>query len=192
MAPTPSPTPSPTGAPSFNTIETVGDYGQVLIEYALTGDPSDYSTQFRADLQSRIASATGVGLGDVTITFSAGSTIVLTVIKATFLTSVTEIASGIEDAGISDAATLEAFIFSATGETVTVVPGSFELEVVVVESGDDDESSSGLSGGAIAGIIIGGVVGAALLGFVVWRVLGKTSAAGKAYNDFSTKTSQHV
>jgi hypothetical protein len=150
----PDTSPSTAGACTVSDIKKTFTDGQVEIEFTASGDVSDFDQAWIDALRDEIAQDTGVNWENILITVTGGSVNVFVLIYPSTEVSVDEIADGLADAGVDGTpSSIEAYVFVATGTTVVVAAGSPSLQVIKPEAEDDD--SSGLSVGAIAGIAVG-------------------------------------
>lgn len=134
-------------------------FGSVVVTTTANGVVSDYSPAFRESYRNACATTFNVNSNLVDVAITPGSVVITVTVYATASNSADNLAA-VAAATFSDAATASAFITSQTGQAVTVA----QVDVVVTEAparggGDDD----GLSGGAIAGIVIGVVAGVGLI-----------------------------
>jgi len=143
---------------------------KVKIEVKAEGVVSDYDTPAkRAPLESKMATVAGVDVNAVTLTvkeatsrrrqLQAGSVILSFVIVTDDAAAATAVKNKVTTE-LADTTKASA----ALGVTVTEVPTVTVGSDTAAEKKDDD----GLSGGAIAGIIIGAVVGLLCIGGIIF------------------------
>jgi len=141
----------------------------VKVEVKAEGVVSDYDTPAkRAPLESKMATVAGVDVNAVTLTvkeatsrrrqLSAGSIILSFVIVTADATAATTVKNKVTTE-LADPTKASA----ALGVTVTEV-----MPVTVGASSSSSDDDDGLSGGAIAGIIIGAVVGLLCIGGIIF------------------------
>merc|ERR1719405_300680 len=143
---------------------------KVKIEVKAEGPLSKYTDAFKADLESKMATVAGVNANAVTVTvkeaksrrrqLQAGSVILSFVIVTDDAAAATAVKNKVTNE-LADTTKASA----ALGVTVTEVPTVTVGSETAAEKKDDDD---GLSGGAIAGIIIGAVVGLLCIGGIIF------------------------
>merc|ERR1719426_629564 len=141
----------------------------VKIEVKAEGAVSDYDDAKKADLESKMATVAGVDVNAVTLTvkeatsrrrqLQAGSVILSFVIVTADAAAATAVKNKVTTE-LADTTKASA----ALGVTVTEVP-TVTVGSETAAAADDDD---GLSGGAIAGIIIGAVVGLLCIGGIIF------------------------
>jgi len=131
------------------------------------------------------------GTDTIGMTAATAATGVLIDIFITVTASTPEELKTATDAAVAAMPTQMAIDTSMTS-TLGYAVNVWGYEVVVVpdpvDPDEDSSSDEGLSGGAIAGIIIGVLGGVALLAGVAFFIMNKQKASG----EFSSKTTQHV
>merc|ERR1719311_1189069 len=125
---------------------------RITVQVKAAGAVSDYDDKKKAELESAMATVAVVDADAVTVTVSAGSVILDFVI----ITSDPEATKATVTTALADTTKAS----TALGVTVEEVP-----TVAVVA---DDDDGDGLSGGAIAGIAIGAIVGLLCIGGIIF------------------------
>merc|ERR1719460_536968 len=126
---------------------------KITVKVKAAGAVSDYDDKKKAELESAMATVAGVSADAVTVTVTAGSVI----LDFEIITTDPEATKTTVTTALADTTKASAALGVTVEETPTVA--------VVAEKKDDDD---GLSGGAIAGIIIGAVVGLLCIGGIIF------------------------
>jgi len=158
--------------PMPSTKITGDEKHKVKIEVKAEGPLSKYTDAVKADLESKMATVAGVDVNAVTVTvkeaksrrrqLQAGSVILSFVIVTDDAAAATAVKNKVTTE-LADATKASAALGVTVTEVPTVTVGSDTA--AAAEKKDDDD---GLSGGAIAGIIIGAVVGLLCIGGIIF------------------------
>ena len=137
-----------------------------------TSDVSDYTSSIQLGLGSTMAKLAGVSSDDVTLKVTSASVLLSYTIAAASSNDADALASSLSSQLSSTSTTTGLLGLDAYGFEALSIPTVSTSSSSSAWSSDDD-----CGGGCVAGATIGALLGAALIGYVGWRLLCTRSRA---------------